>query len=59
MQIQDLKNGDYFKKKEGAKKIFCKDKYCQMNKAWECTNVEDINDYIYIKKGKEIVPTDY
>lgn len=54
MLIQDLNKGDYFKRKEGAKKTFERGSYCRTNKAYECTNIDDINDFIYIKKGIKI-----
>ena len=57
--IQDIKTGDYFKRKEGAKKTFERGAYCRTNKAYECTNVEDISDFIYIKKNKQVILTDY
>ena len=57
--IETIEKGDFFKKKEGAKKTFEKGDYCRANKAWECTSVDDINDYIYIKKGKIVTLTDY
>tara|TARA_B110000259_G_scaffold171486_1_gene203003 strand:- start:542 stop:724 length:183 start_codon:yes stop_codon:yes gene_type:complete len=56
--IEDLKNGDVFSKKQGAKKEFSKDTYCRSNKAYECTNLEDIGDFTYIKKGKKVYTTD-
>lgn len=57
--IQDVKQGDFFTKKVGAKKVFQKGKYCRINKAYECTNVDDISDYIYLKKNKLVNEIDY
>lgn len=56
--IQSLKVGDYFKRTATAKKIFERGAYCRTNKAYECTNVDDISDFIYIKKGKLITEID-
>ena len=53
-KIDKLKNGEVFTKKKGAKKEFSKDLYCRINKAYECTNMEDVNEFIYLKKGKEV-----
>ena len=53
-KIEDIKKGEFFKKKEGAKKTYSKGNYCKINKAWECGNWDDISDFIYLKKGKEI-----
>jgi hypothetical protein len=54
IKIEDLKNKDFFKKKKGAKKTFEKNKYCRSNKKFECTNYDDINEFIYLKKGTKI-----
>lgn len=53
-KIENLKKGDFFKKKEGAKKTFYKIQYCRTNKAWECGDWDDISEFIYLKKGKEV-----
>ena len=53
-KIEELKNGEVFSKKQGSKKEFSKDLYCRINKAYECTNLENINEFIYLKKGKEV-----
>ena len=52
--IEKIKKGDLFSKKKDSKKQFSKDLYCRVNKAYECTNKEDINDFIYLKKGKQV-----
>ena len=52
--IQELKIGDFFRKTPTAKKEFEKGAYCRINKAYECTNVNDISDFIYLKKNKQI-----
>jgi len=49
--IEQIKRGDFFKKKEGAKKTFVRGEYCRINKAYECQNWDDANEYIYLKKG--------
>ena len=53
-KIEELKNGEVFSKKQGSKKEFSKDLYCRASKAYECTNLEDVNEFIYLKKGKQI-----
>lgn len=53
-KIQDIKKDSFFKKKEGAKKIFIKGNYCLINKAWECMNFDNISEFIYLKKNKEV-----
>ena len=54
MTIESLKTGETFTRKPGAKKVYERGAYCRINKAYECTNYEDINDFIYIKKGKQV-----
>tara|TARA_R110001606_G_scaffold55944_1_gene135826 strand:- start:646 stop:831 length:186 start_codon:yes stop_codon:yes gene_type:complete len=53
-KIESVKLGEFIKRKEGAKKVYTRGAYCRMNKAYECGNWEDISDFIYIKKGKEV-----
>lgn len=50
--IEQIKKGEFFKKKEGANKTFVRGEYCRTNKVYECQNWDDINDFIYLKKGK-------
>ena len=38
-----------FKKSDNSKKTFIKGPYCKINKAFECTNHDDISDFIYLK----------
>lgn len=52
--IETLKKGEFFKRKEGAAKTFTRGAYCKTNKAYECQNWEDISDFIYLKKGKQV-----
>lgn len=52
--IEYLEKGGFFKRKEGAKKVYIKGNYNQSVKAYECFNAEDVNEYIYLKKGKEV-----
>jgi hypothetical protein len=53
-KINELKKNDFFKRKEGAKKVFIVKGYCRTNKAYECQNWDDISDFIYLKKGKDV-----
>lgn len=52
--IENIKKGEFIKKKEGAKKTYTKGNYCRTNKGWECVSWDDISDFIYIKKGKAV-----
>lgn len=53
-EIQTLSNGDFFKRKEGGKKVYQYGGYCRTNKAYVGTNWDDISDFIYIKKSKQV-----
>jgi hypothetical protein len=53
-KINELKKNDFFKRKDGAKKVFILNGYCRINKAYEATNYDDISEFIYLKKGKEV-----
>lgn len=52
--IENLRIGDFFKRKEGAKKTYVRGAYSRTMKAYECQNWDDISDYVFIKKGKEV-----
>ncbi len=52
--IETLKKGEFFKRKESAKKVYEKSVYCRENKKYECVNFDDINDFIYLKKGTKV-----
>lgn len=54
--IDKLKKGDLFTRKEGANTTYERGPYCRTNKAYECTDIEDINKWMYFKKGKEVFP---
>ena len=59
IEIQNVAKDDYFIRKIGAKQIYQKGPYCRTNKAWECTDVQDFNKYLYIKKGKKVLEIDF
>lgn len=52
--INDIKQGEFFKRRESTNRIYEKGAYCRTNKAYECINVNDINKVIYIKSKKPI-----
>ena len=58
IKIEELPNGEFFRRKEGAKKLYQKEGYCRYNKKYECGNYDDINDYIYLKKGTVVIMHD-
>lgn len=50
VNIQDVKKGDFITKKSNNK-VYIRGEYCRFNKAYECTDFDDINRQIYIKKN--------
>lgn len=54
VKIESLGIGDFFKRKEGAKKTYVRGAYNRATKSYECQNWDDISDYVFIKKGKEV-----
>lgn len=55
IKIEELKNGEFFKRKSGAKKTYQALGYCRTNKKYEASNYDDINDFIYLKKGTVVI----
>jgi hypothetical protein len=53
-KIETLKKGDFFRKKEGAKKTFTRGDYNRSTNRYECQNFDDISDYCELKKGTEV-----
>ena len=49
-KIQDLKKGDYFRKKEGARRLFIYNGYCRINRKYIGDDVEDISEWYLVKK---------
>lgn len=54
MLIEQLPIGSFFKRKQGAKKVYVRQAYNRFAKKYECNWFDDINDYIYLKKGTEV-----
>lgn len=52
--IESLKTGTFFKRKEGAHKTYIRGAYNRSTKSYECQNFDDISDYVFIKKGKQV-----
>ena len=57
-QIKNLKINDTFILNVSSKKIYSRGKYCRENKAFECTNIEDIADFKYYKGSKIVFRID-
>lgn len=52
--IEDLKLGDYFKRKETSKLIFQRGKYNRSTKRYENPCFDDINHFCDLAKNKEV-----
>lgn len=53
-KIEDLKNGEYFKRKPTSKEIYQKGNYNRSAKKYSCTAESDFCKEIFIAKGKEV-----
>ena len=54
VNIEDVSNGEFIKRKENAKTTYIKGGYCRYNKAYQIDNCEDISKDIYLKKGTSV-----
>lgn len=52
--IENIKVGEYFKKKPDGKTVYIRDKYVQGMKKYECYKFDDVNDLCYLKKGSVV-----
>ena len=50
--IKTVKQGEYIKRKQDAKKVYIRGEYCRISKAYSCTDADDINREIFIKGDK-------
>ena len=48
--VQKLK-GEYVTRRPGGKSIWHVDEYCRVNRKWQLTHSEDINQFMYVKSG--------
>lgn len=54
-EIKNLKKGEFFKRKEGAGRVYVKGDYDRSTKSYSCTAYDDINQEIFIKANKKVV----
>lgn len=52
--IEDVKKGDYFKRKPDSKKVYVKDSFNRSIGKYEAHNFEDINEFMSFKKGTKV-----
>ena len=52
--IQDLKKGEFFKRKESSKKVYTRQEFDQSEKRYMCDDESDISNYLYLKKNTKV-----
>lgn len=52
IKIQDLRKGEYFKRKPDAKSFYEKESYDRSDKTWSASHEDDFCRYIHVKKDK-------
>lgn len=52
--VETLVKGCFVKRKEDAKKNYILLGWCKFNRAYVLQDFNDMNNYIYIKKGKKV-----
>ena len=50
-QIKDIPNGELFKRKEGAKRVYIRGMYCRQEKRYSCTPWDDASGELLLKGG--------
>lgn len=54
-KISELKKDEFFKRKEGAGRVFIKGDYDRASKSYSCIAYDDINHEIFIKAYKKVI----
>ncbi len=50
-KIEDVKRGDFIRRKPDSHKTYTRDRYCRFEKKYICGDWEDINREILLKRG--------
>ena len=55
--IETVKKGEFVRLNRTAKKVktYIVNGYCRINKAYELSNWDDINEFKYLKKGRFVL----
>ena len=53
-KIEDLKKGEFFKRKPDANKTFTREEYCRYEKKYVGGDWDDISRECYFKKGTKV-----
>ena len=51
VKIEDVKKGDFVRRKADSKTTYTTNGYCRFNKRYEINDWDDINRWMYLKKG--------
>ena len=54
IKIEDVKKGDFVRRKIDAKTTFIKDEYCRYDKRYMLMDDQNINRFVGIKKGTPV-----
>lgn len=54
VNIEDVKKGDYVRRKPDAKTTFVRGEYCRSDKKYEISDFEDMNRWVSLKKGTAV-----
>lgn len=52
--IKSLKKGDFFKRKESAKKVYTKQDYDRDERKYICHDESDISNFLYLKGDTKV-----
>lgn len=52
--VENIIIGEFVRLKANSKKTYTRNKFCQINQAYELSNYEDISDFKYVKKGTHL-----
>ena len=58
LTLQELPQGEFFKRKENSKKVYMNEDYYRPEKKYQCGDFEDIGNAIYLK-GETLVFVDF
>ena len=58
LTLQELPQGEFFKKKHSSKKVWVKEEYYRPEKKYQCGDFEDIGNAIYLH-GSTMVFVDF
>lgn len=53
-KVEDIKIGEFVKRKPDARKVYKRGEYDQSSKRYELQDTEDHCRFIYVKKGTEL-----